>query len=441
MIVNSLFFCIFAHRTYYLSPMNMIIRKYLLLLTLLATCAMGKAQATHTDMHFVGGDMSMLTQYEKQKATYYTNTGAKISDLLSFVKEQGWNTIRVRLFVDPSKDNDKCVCQDIDYVKALGKRIKDAGMLLMLDFHYSDTWADPAKQWTPADWLSMTNDQLYTKIYDYTKDCLEQMNAAGASPDFIQTGNEISYGMLWGAEGSSAYRCYMGSEANWPRFTNLLKQASKACREECPQAQIILHIERVAQPNVIVNFYSQMKNKGVDYDIIGLSYYPYFHGDLNTLETAITTVERNFDKPIQIVETGYPSQYAVGGSSFDYTKTYPYSQKGQKDFTADLITLLKKHPHVNGLSWWYPEANAKGCTGNLKNDWYNAGLFNNNTGKALDALYELKNFLGDETSLNPISIDRRNDNAWYTISGSRLSGKPTSTNGIFINNGHKLLLR
>jgi arabinogalactan endo-1,4-beta-galactosidase len=277
-------------------------------------------------------------------------------------------------------------------VKALGKRIKDAGMLLMLDFHYSDTWADPAKQWTPAEWLSLNNDQLYTKIYEYTKDCLEQMNAAGASPDFIQTGNEISYGMLWGATGSNANRCYVNSDANWPRFTTLLKQAGKACREICPQAKIILHIERVAQPNVIVNFYNQMKNKGVDYDIIGLSYYPYFHGDLSKLETAISTVETNFNKPIQIVETGYPSQYAIGGSTFDYTATYPYTNAGQKAFTADLITLLKNHPRVNGLSWWYPEANAKGCTGDLKNGWYNAGLFNNNNGKALDAFYELKNF-------------------------------------------------
>ena len=429
-MVYSLFFRIFALKICYLNSLIMNIRKALLLLSLLSTTAMGKAQTfyicddgnvstaseiqfsnngttindtfsttdidsitTHVpDMHFVGGDMSMLTKYEKQKATYYTNTGTKINDLLAYVKEQGWNTIRVRLFVDPSNDNDKCVCQDIDYVKALGKRIKDAGLLLMLDFHYSDTWADPAKQWTPADWLSMSNDQLYTKIYEYTKDCLEQMNAAGASPDFIQTGNEISYGMMWGAKGSSANRCYMGSEANWPRFTTLLKQAGKACREVCPQAQIIIHIERVAQPNVIVNFYNQMKNKGVDYDIIGLSYYPYFHGNLNALETALNTVESTFDKPIQIVETGYPSKYAIGGSTFDYTSTYPYSQEGQRKFTEDLITLLKNHPRVNGLSWWYPEANAKGCTGDLNTNWYNAGLFNNENGRALKAFYEMKNF-------------------------------------------------
>ena len=368
---------------------------------------LGGGQHEEQPARLVGGDISMLTKYEAHyqmardryhisNVGYYDNSGKRIDDLITWVKQQGWNAARVRLFVNPANASnehmEQGVIQNLDTVKVLGRRIKAAGMKFMLDFHYSDTWADPAKQWTPSDWLSMSNDQLYTKIYEYTKDCLEQMNAAGASPDFIQTGNEISYGMMWGAKGSSANRCYMGSEANWPRFTTLLKQAGKACREVCPQAQIIIHIERVAQPNVIVNFYNQMKNKGVDYDIIGLSYYPYFHGNLNALETALNTVENTFDKPIQIVETGYPSKYAIGGSTYDYTSTYPYSQEGQRKFTEDLITLLKNHPRVNGLSWWYPEANAKGCTGDLNTNWYNAGLFNNENGRALKAFYEMKNF-------------------------------------------------
>ena len=82
----------------------------------------------------------------------------------------------------------------------------------------------------------------------------------------------------------------------------------------------------------------------------------------------------------------------MNGETYDYSGTYAYSTEGQRKYTADLITMLKKHPQVNGLSWWYPEANAKGCTGNLKNGWYNAGLFDNETGRALPALYELKNF-------------------------------------------------
>ena len=101
---------------------------------------------SHLSIHaqrYVGGDISVLLKYEQQNATYLDKDGAAIADVLNFLKQQGWNTMRVRLFVDPSNDKDKNVCQDLEYVKTLGKRIKDAGLLFMLDFHYSDTWADP----------------------------------------------------------------------------------------------------------------------------------------------------------------------------------------------------------------------------------------------------------------------------------------------------------
>jgi len=350
-------------------------------------------------LNYVGGDLSLLTKYENQGADYKTSNGTAIADLLEWLKDQGWNTVRVRLMVDPKNTDDaKSVVQDLDYVIDLGRRIKAAGMLLMLDFHYSDTWADPAAQWTPAAWASLSDAQLYTKIYDYTRDCLEQLCAAGASPDFIQTGNEISYGMLWGTKaavgGNQTNRCFSSSPAaNWNRFTTLLKQAGKACREVCPRAQIIIHSERTPKPNILTDFFDRMRNAGVDYDIIGLSYYPYFHGAMSVLENAIKQLEnKNYGKLIQVVETGYPSQWEVPGTTFNYTSVYPYSTDGQRKFTADLITMLKKHPLVNGLSWWYAEANACGAAGDLKNGWYNAGLFDNSNGRALPALYELENF-------------------------------------------------
>ena len=343
---------------------------------------------------YVGGDLSMLTKYEEQQAQYSDKDGQRIGNVISFLQQQGWNTLRIRLFVDPSQDKDKAVVQNLAYVKALGKRIKEAGMFFLLDFHYSDTWADPGKQWTPASWLSLTDAQLNTQIYEYTRDCLKELVAAGATPDLIQTGNEISYGMLWGKEGTNAYRCYTNSPAaNWTRFTNLLKQAGKACREVCPQAKIILHSERTPNPSVLTDFFDRMKAAYVDYDIIGLSYYSYFHGKLPVLETALKQLEaKNYGKAIQIVETGYPSKWEVPGTETDYTGTYPYSAEGQRKFTADLIDLLKSHEQVNGLSWWYAEANAKGTTGDLSTGWYNAGLFDNETGRALPALYELQSF-------------------------------------------------
>ena len=351
------------------------------------------------DLKFVGADMSMLTKYEQQRAQYKDKSGRSISNLLTYVREQGWNMVRVRLFVDPVKGQDitddgnkKEVIQDLEYVKALGKRIKDAGMLFMLDFHYSDTYADPGKQWTPSDWQSLSDAQLKEKIYEYTCDCLQQLKDFGATPDFIQTGNEISYGMLWGPNGSNANRCYStSSSSNWNRFFDLLRQAGKACREVCPRAKIIIHSERVPKVNVLLDYFDRIKTAQLDYDIIGLSYYPYFHGKLPVLDDVLTKLEaRNYGKKIQIVETGYPSKWAVPGSTEEVD--YAYSVDGQKEYVTALINTLKSHPQVNGLSWWWAEANAKGTSGDLSSGWYNASLFNNETGKALDALYELQNF-------------------------------------------------
>ena len=149
---------------------------------------------TATAQKYVGGDISLLSKYETNGAKYYDKDGVAITNMLTFLKEQGLNCMRVRLFVDPSKGTDRAACQDLDYVKALGKSIKDAGFKFMLDFHYSDSWADPAKQWTPDAWKSLSDDALYTKIYEYTAACLDELNKKGATPDFIQIGNEISYG-------------------------------------------------------------------------------------------------------------------------------------------------------------------------------------------------------------------------------------------------------
>ena len=381
---------------------------------------------------YVGGDISMLTKYEEAGVVYKDQNGKAVQPL-TFFKEQGLNAMRVRLFVDPSQDDDKAVCQDLEYVKALGKRIKDAGMKLLLDFHYSDTWADPAKQWTPNAWKSLN------EIYEYTKKCLSQMKEAGATPDFIQTGNEISYGMLWGTEGSTANRCYTNSPAaNWTRFINLLKKAGQACREECPEAKIIIHSERTPKANVLTDFFDRMKNASLDYDIIGLSYYPAYHGNLATLETALTTLEnKNYGKDIMVVETGYSYAWELGGTTFDYTATYPYTEEGQRKFTADLVTKLNSHSSVKGLFWWWPEDNGNK---NVTANWWNAALYNHNTGKPYAAFYELKNFNDESAGINELTTIDKNDTNWYSLAGYKLEKKP-SRKGIYVNSGQRLLVK
>ena len=398
--------------------------------------------STHAQK-YVGGDLSVLLKYEEQKATYLDKDGKAIADVLAFVKEQGWNTVRVRLFADPSKDTDKNVCQDIEYVKSLGKRIKAAGLCFMLDFHYSDTWADPEHQTMPLEW-GMINTPAFEYIYTYTKTNLEALVTAAATPDFIQIGNEISFGMLWdGCKISANSNWTAYEDTNWDHFSTALKNASKACREVCPEAKIVIHTEQCANnPTLDVAFFKRIQQYDIDYDIIGTSYYPYFKGPLANLDKGLSELEKNFpDKQIQLVETGYPSKWEVEGSTYDYTKTYPYSHEGQRQYAADLIATLKKHPQVNGLSWWYAEANAKGCTGSLAEGWYNASLFDNETGRALPALYELKAFDDGSTGIGSISADRQHtDDAWYSLSGRSLEGRPQQK-GLYINNGKTVVVK
>lgn len=404
---------------------------------------------------YVGGDLSMLLKYEAQGATYLDLEGNAIDDVLTFVKAQGWNTIRVRLFDNPSLIDDKAVCQDPEYVAILGKRIKEAGLYFMLDIHYSDTWADPGQQLIPQSWL-IWSWYLDESVYEYTKEWLEALVQAGATPDLIQTGNEVSFGMLWGAYMGGNYEEFNTdgghlqatddwkdyTDKNWVNFSNMLKSASKACREVCPEARIIIHTEQCANnPTLDVAFFKHLQQYDVDYDIIGTSYYPYFKGPLANLDKGLSELEKNFpDKQIQLVETGYPSKWEVNGTTYDYTSTYPYTHEGQKQYTTDLIAILKNHPQVNGLSWWYAEANAKSCDGDLATGWYNASLFDNETGRALPALYELKAFLDGETGIHTIPFLGESANVWFTLDGRKLCNKPIRK-GIFIYKNKKVTIK
>ncbi|MCF0243262.1 MAG: glycosyl hydrolase 53 family protein [Bacteroidaceae bacterium] len=398
--------------------------------------------------HYVGGDISLLTKYEEHGAKYYDKSGKPCGDMLKFFSEQGHNAMRVRLFVNPENasatDKGQGVCQDLDYVVKLGKRIKDSGFAFMLDIHYSDSWADPAKQFTPSEWLSLSDEQLYKKIHDYTKDCLQKLKVSGATPDFIQTGNEISYGMLWGKEGGSYKSYYAGKSDNRERFTNLLHNTIKACREECPMAKIILHTERVEQPAYSVSFYNDMKAANIDYDIIGLSYYPYYHGNLNSLTSVITNLETEFpDKKIMIVETGYFHHWQPKDVKYDFSSVWPISDDGQNKFTTALIEALKPHEgKVIGLFWWAMEMNEKGLdwgTQRVTDNWYNAGLFDNETGKATKSLTTLHSFLTKEQQAaiaNPTIGKKQYSDLSYNLSGQRVTD---NHKGIIIKNRNKIL--
>lgn len=403
---------------------------------------------------YVGGDISLLPSYEANGSKYRTTTGAAITDVITFSRDNGLNAMRVRLFVDPTKAPDaekkEGVRQDLAYVTALGKRIKDAGLKFLLDFHYSDSWADPVKQYTPDAWVSLTDLQLYDKIYNYTKECLQTLKAAGAEPDFIQTGNEISYGMCWGKRGSSQSslkKCYTNNDANWLRFTTLLKNAIKACREECPQAKIIIHTERVANVTMQKAFYERLQKAELDYDIIGTSFYSYYHGSLQTLETSLNMLATNFPtKDIWLVEVGYfyKWQPKIKSPGADLSGQYPIDDDGQAAYTEALINVLNKHEKVKGLFWWMMEANEYGHTGSsqVTEDWYNAALWGDEDGKVNPAFFKLQNFL-PATGIEQL---RANDGseaskAVYDLQGRKVAdGNAPLKKGIYIRGGKKMIL-
>lgn len=391
---------------------------------------------------YVGGDVSLLPDYEAAKAKYYDSAGKPINDVLTFCYDEGMNCMRVRLFVDPGNYNgpekDANAKQDLDYIIPLCQRIKNDGFALMLDFHYSDTWADPAKQWTPKAWEGLTNTQLYEKIYEYTKETLETLKNNGVVPDFIQPGNEISYGMLWGPAGTGNTKVYATSDTNWNRFYTLLRKAVEACREVCPDAGIVIHTERVTQPWYLKAFYEKLNGFGLDYDIIGLSYYPYFHGSMSVLDTALTELETDFpDKDIMLVETGYPYAWEVPGTT--QKVDYPYTEGGQAEFAQDLVDTLLKHENVNGLFWWWFEYNAKNTS---LSGWYNAPLFDSRTGRVTAAFATICSFgTGHEnsgveavTGLDPEASDQ-----WYDLQGRPVSA-PTLP-GLYVSRGRKVIVR
>jgi arabinogalactan endo-1,4-beta-galactosidase len=251
--------------------------------------------------------------------------------------------------------------------------------------------------------------------------------------------------MLWGKMSDPANtlkKCYVNSDANWPRFTTLLKKAISACREECPQAKVVIHTERVAQNEVLKSFYDKMSSYGVDYDIIGLSYYPYYHGSLTVLEGALNKMEANFpEKEIMLVETGYYHDWQPNDVTYDLSYTYPISGEGQKAFTEALIAKLNTHEKVTGLFWWFMEANEHGLDWNTQrvtDKWYNAGLFDNQTGKAEPAIKVLKDFLGQD-GIEALPVSYEAQHSVYTLDGRSIE-RPT-TPGLYIIDGKKQLIR
>ena len=424
--------------------------------TILTLLAFVTANAQHGE--YVGGDISMLPEYEEHNSAYLDGDGNKIDDLLTwFMTECGWNTFRVRLFVNPTNADHDGAVQDIEYVKKLGKRIKDAGANFVLDFHYSDTWADAGTHKLPSAWSDCTTDDAKAqRIYDYTKESLAALIEAGATPDFVQVGNEIMYGFA-GIDVAP----YDKDDTNWEGFLKCVGNGCKAVREACPQAKIIIHTDRPCNASYNKYFYGKLDDAGVDYDVIGLSYYPFWHGTLVNFKAALNSLKTDFpSKKVQIVETAYNMQYQPSeGVNYNTFSTWAATADGQYNFVKDLIEALADYDNINGLYYWFPEEAGNGddtdwnssSNGTVINTWLNRGLWweaTSTTGhwpvKATDGMvhYLFKNFLSDSASgINNVETQRKGTSSdkWYTPAGMRVS-QPAKA-GMYINGGKKYVVR
>ena len=241
----------------------------------------------------IGADISWVPQEEAHGKKYSAN--GQEQDVLKIMSDNGFNWIRLRLFVDPTAENgySKDGFCGLEQTLAMAKRIKAAGMKFLLDFHYSDTWADPGKQFKPASWARDNGSGLEGRVYNYSKETVERFIAEGVRPDMVQIGNEINHGMVWpqGKIGES----YMS-------FAVMLRCASAGVRAADPDIKIMVHIACGGQNEESVKFFDKILSRDVKFDVIGQSYYPEWHGTLDDLKNNLNDLAQRYGKPIVVVE-------------------------------------------------------------------------------------------------------------------------------------------
>jgi arabinogalactan endo-1,4-beta-galactosidase len=302
-----------------------------------------------------GADISALTHFERHGAVYRDARGRE-GDAIRILMDAGMNCFRLRLFVDP--DHDGVVVNDLGYTLALARRIKAAGAKLMLDIHYSDTWADPSKQFRPKSWEGMDFDALCAKVRGYTREVVTRFAENGAMPDSIQLGNEITNGMLW-PDGRVEFAT-PDADA-WDRFAALQNAAYDGLAEACDGRAlpaVILHIESTGNLPRTAWFLDEAAKRGVRYDILGLSYYPQWHGTMDELSKTLNFASEKSGRPVMVVETAYPWKMTADWSEGRENLAFPATPQGQNAFAMAVVAALRNVPQNRGIGimWWYPEA-------------------------------------------------------------------------------------
>lgn len=310
-----------------------------------------------------GADISTLLEAEQHGAKFYNQNGQQ-QDAIAILKANGVNYVRLRLWVDPQDASGKTYgggSNNLENTIALAKRVKAQGLKLLLDFHYSDFWTDPGKQFKPKAWEKMDYPQLKTAIHDYTRDTIARFKQEGVLPDMVQIGNEINGGMLW-PEGKS----WGQGGGEFDRLAGLLNAAIGGLKENLTggeQVKIMLHLAEGTKNDTFRWWFDEIVKRGVPFDIIGLSMYTYWNGPISALKANMDDISRRYNKDVIVVEAAYG--YTLDNcdnaeNSFQAKEEkdggYPGTVQGQYDYIHDLMQSVIDVPdhRGKGIFYWEP---------------------------------------------------------------------------------------
>jgi arabinogalactan endo-1,4-beta-galactosidase len=303
-----------------------------------------------------GMDASSVLVLENSGVTFYNYEGEE-QDVFMTLAQSGVNYIRLRVWNDPyDADGNGYGGGNNDVATAieLGKRATQYGMKVCVDFHYSDFWADPKRQHTPKAWEGMTVEEKCDALYEFTTESLTEMLDAGVDVGMVQIGNEINYGM--------------SGETDSDAVVSLLKSGSRAVREisdtYSQEIQIVVHYTRISQPNQVYSLVKNLNDSELDYDVIGLSYYPFWDGSMSNMQEVVEHIRETFGKEVVIAETSYCYTSEDGDGSAnslvgtdDLVDGYPATVQGQTSMVRDVIAAANEAGAAGVFYWegtWIP---------------------------------------------------------------------------------------
>jgi arabinogalactan endo-1,4-beta-galactosidase len=369
------------------------------LVVLIVFCFQFVVYAQTTNDNFIRGvDISFTPQIEDLGGKYKEN--GVVKDILDILSSNGVNYIRLRNWNNP-KDGYSGLQKTLPFAK----RLKEKGFKFLLDFHYSDWWADPGKQNKPAAWASLSFTQLKDSVYAYTKYVITALKNQNSLPDMVQIGNEITPGMLW-PDGRN------NTAAGWVNLGELLKKGIQGVKDAAGSTpvKIMLHIDRGGDYSTSKWWFDNILAQNVEFDVIGLSYYPWWHGTFEQLKNNLTNLALLYKKEIVVAETAYPNNNialndGMQNVSYDANKLikgYTVSVGGQKDFLVSLIKIIKDTPSGKGVGLFYWEP-AYISVPPIGSSWEYYTLFSPTTGEALSSLSAFKS----QENLKSIKVNIR----------------------------------